>query len=624
MASKTSEFNWLRGDLWWKKEETAFDKLFALVDAVSVMSNNRSANFMRYAALYGNSDMFNSAATVYGRLSPDVKYSRLTYNVTQSVVDTLVSRFAANQPRVEVLTEGGDWEQQQKAKNSTKFLSGEFERLKINRIVPLVWRDALVFGDGYIKVSAKHYDYDDEDGKTHRGAKIDAYRVFPGEILVDQNEALNGDPRTLFQVRLLSRDVIAATWPEYADKIAVAGHNDPSVTPSPFSNDMIRVIEAWHLPSGPGAKDGRRAVVISNCVLEWEDWDEDFFPFVRFSWCKPMQGWYSQGIVDQLMPMQVELNKLMKRTQLAMHLMSVPQVWIQHGTKLSVDAVNNEVGAQVKYTGAKPDVVIPPAMSGEVYQLIDRFYSRAYEVVGVSPMESKAQKPVGLESAPSLREYSDQASERHAYPSMEFQEGFRDLARLILKTAGEIVERYGTCETYGASKDRLQLVDYKDCRVNKDSFIFKIQNANLLPTTPAGKLQKVQDMAQNGILTPVQALRALEFPDMQALVGDLGSFEDYLDFVVHILTQTDKPLSPEPFMDLNSAVSKVTAEYWKAQEANASEYVLNRMRTYIRDCMSLQQDAENAAMQQQMQQQAQAQMQAQAQAQAGNAAQTGK
>src|SRR6478735_2486462 len=220
---------------WWQDEVNAASLVTGVAETVSQYQASRAANFVRFAALYGNWDMFNAAVTVYGRLSTDNRFSRLTYNIIQSMVDTVVAKHAATQPRVEVLTENGDWEQQKKAKLATKFVAAEVDRLKLYRKAPLVLRDACVFGDGYLKF-------------YHAHGKICIERVFPGEIIVDEGEAINGEPRQLFQVRYVSKEVLVSLYPEYESEIERACKADLVHTVGPNVSNMVRVVEAWHLP----------------------------------------------------------------------------------------------------------------------------------------------------------------------------------------------------------------------------------------------------------------------------------------------------------------------------------------------------------------------------------------
>ncbi len=58
---------------------------------------------------------------------------------------------------------------------------------------------------------------------------------------------------------------------------------------------MIKVIESWHLKSGPKAKDGKHTICISSATLFEEQYDKDYFPFVFFRWGDRPVGFFGQG-----------------------------------------------------------------------------------------------------------------------------------------------------------------------------------------------------------------------------------------------------------------------------------------------------------------------------------------
>lgn len=550
---------------WWaSKDNAAAAQVIAHVDSIVSVQGWRATNAMRYAALYGNWDMFSQASTVYGRLPADLRLGRLNFNLVQSMVDTVVAKHAANQPRIEVLTENGRWDQQCRAKRSNRFLSGQFDALKLYRKAPLSLRNGTIFGDGLLKFYTMH-------GQIH------ADQTFPGEIVVDDAEAINGTPRQLFQVRYVSRQVLKGAFPEYAFEIDTAGSD--MIPANGSVNDMVRVVEGWHLPSAPGADDGRHVIAVNGCTLLYEDWEYDCFPFVRISWCPPLQGWYSQGLADQLMGIQLEISKLLRRAQLSMHLMSIPYYLVEAGSKITKAHLNNEIGHIVEYLGAKPEARVNQSVHPEIFQQIQLLMQSAYELAGVSRLEAQARKPAGLDSRPAIAEYSDITSERFAYFSMQWQEFFRDCAWHIFRCAREIPGYKGQ----GLDRGYMQPVKWADCRLDDDEYTFQIAPANLLPTTPAGKKNFVQDLSQAGILTPDQALRLLQYPDIEAITGEMTAGDEYTDWLIEQLLVEERYLPPEPFVPLQKIVMRLGAEYLRTVPKGAPEKALNNIRQYIRD-----------------------------------------
>lgn len=558
---------------WWESQDTAAAKtLFGLVETLVQQQQGHAAAYMRYAGLYGDQEVWSLLRMTMSATAWDLQFRRLNFNVTRNMIDTVVSKHAVAQPRIEILTEGGSWEQQQRAKNTTRFVAGEFERTKLYREAPLALRDALIFGDGYIKWYVQD-------------KKICCERAFPGEIYVDDAESINGTPRQLFQVRYVAREVLRAVYssdPEKLQLVNDASGTDLILDTGQTRADMLKVIEGWHLPSSEDAGDGCHIIALSSGTLLNEPWEYACFPFVRVRWNPAMRGWYSQGLADQLMGIQVEINRVAKRIGLGIHLMGVPYYLVDAGSKIVKEHLTSEVGHIVTYLGTKPEARTNQVFTPEVYQYLENLYNKAYALAGISPLEASAKKPAGLDSEPSLREYADLASERHAFFSMEWQEFFKDCAFQVLRCAAELKANGVDVEAQNAGKGFLDVVKFSNCLMDDDNFTFKVGVGNLLPTTIAGKINRVQDMANSGILTPDLALKLLDFPDLQAAVGNLTAQTQYLDKILHEMLVEGKAVEVEaPFLSLSTAVPYVTNAYLQAVTDGAPENRLQLVRDWL-------------------------------------------
>ena len=175
-----------------------------------------------------------------------------------------------------------------KAKQLTKFAQGIFYEYNVHNLMMSAWKDAAVWGDGFLYIYA-----DDQD-------KLCIDRAFPHEIFVDVVEALNGDPKQLHRVKIVDRDIARELFPELIENI-------DTVSPASYQDiggqgtavDMIKVVESWHLKSGEDAKDGVHVISIGDGALSYE-WDKDYFPFAHFRYADRQLGWYGQGACERL------------------------------------------------------------------------------------------------------------------------------------------------------------------------------------------------------------------------------------------------------------------------------------------------------------------------------------
>src|SRR5271156_2814683 len=141
-----------------------------------------------FARLYGNQSLYSFAGTNIAKIDQDhgLPQDRPTFNLVQSVTDTLVSRLSQSRPQPVFLTDNGDYKERNLAKKLNNFILGEFYQTKTYDKAAVVLRDALVTGVGCLKV------FETIDHK------VGLERRLLTELLVDPNEAMYGDPRQLY------------------------------------------------------------------------------------------------------------------------------------------------------------------------------------------------------------------------------------------------------------------------------------------------------------------------------------------------------------------------------------------------------------------------------------------
>ena len=242
---------------------------------------------------------------------------RRTFNLIQSVTDTLVSRISQSRPQPVFLTDNGDYKQRNLAKKLNNFILGEFYHTKAYELAAIALRDGLVEGTGVVHVF---------ETPDHR---VGLERVLLTELLVDPNEAMYGEPRQLYRIKLVDREVLIANFPKFKQKLEMAAkaYPDNSADSSKSVSDLIMVVEGWHLRSGKDQTDGRHTLACSSGYLIDEQWDKDRFPFSFLHYAPRLLGFWAQGVAEQLMGTQMELNSILHTISRAIKLVGVPRVF---------------------------------------------------------------------------------------------------------------------------------------------------------------------------------------------------------------------------------------------------------------------------------------------------------
>lgn len=582
-----------QGFKWWDAGSKK-DMADQMVSTAVYLKENQQFRYRQtaiYARLYGNMPLNNFAGSGMNRMSAanNLPTDRPTMNVVQSCTDTLVSRITQSRPRPVFLTDNGDYKERNLAKQLNQFIMGEFYMAKAYALGELILRDASVFGAGCVKI------YEDEKNR------VAMERVLLTELLVDENEAGYGNPRQLYQFKLVDRSVLAALFPEHKSDVAKAEQAYPDQTGQAERSvaDQVMVVEGWHLPSGPESKDGKHVIACSSGMLFEEDWNKEQFPFVFLQYSPRIRGFWGQGLAEQLMGTQTEINKLLMTISASINLVGVPRVFVETGSKVVKAHINNQIGAIVEYQGSKPIYEVAPCVPQELYAQLQRLVDYSYQQSGISALAATSQKPAGLNSGEAIRSYDDLQSDRFAALVRRYDNFYVDLAYQMIDLAKDIADRDGHYMTVYPGKNGTRKIDLPKADLLKDPFVIQCFDASSLPRDPAGRLQKVTEMMQAGLITPQEGRRLLDYPDIEQVDRlEIASEERILQILDEIVDE-GKYTPPDPFMDLELANKLVTQYYNLYATAKLEEEKAQMLRDFFTQVQTMKAQAMAAMMPQQ-------------------------
>ena len=467
-------------------------------------------------------------------------------------------------------------------------MEGVFHNAKIYEHMTRVFQDSLIFDIGALKIG-------------RHGSDIWVERVFPSELYWDLNAAMFDTPPSLHQVKSIPMESLQMMYPEKAEEIEYyAVHSEEYKSRQGADADMIQVVESWHLPSIDDADDGLHVMTMDGLQLDAESWNYDRYPFVFLKWGDAGVGFAGVSLAEQLKNIQFEINKLALRIQQAMHLLSVPWIFVQAGSRVVDTALRNQVGSIVNYVGNPPTSYTPTAMHPEVYAHLDRLYQLAYQQSGLSEMSATGRKPAGLESGAALRTFHDIESERFMHQGQKYEAAFMEVAEWCMDLGKEIVQEFGKWPVKGIKDNALFKLDFKDLQLAEEDFTLQPYPVSLLPSTPAGRLSAVTELINTGVITdPAHIVRLLEFPDMEALTGLYRTFERDMEWRISEIVEYSRYHQPEPVMNLKFASERMAQAFLEGQQDGLETEKLNLMNDFIADCQALlageQQTPEGAA-----------------------------
>ena len=564
---------------WWELPKAdIYKQVFMYLKKLEERQGYRADAYLVFARLYGNSELSGLTAYNYARVDSYAGVTnRVTLNVVQSMVDTVVSKITKSKPKATFLTSGGDFSLQSKAKKLTKFVEGIFSDVDFYEKAAIAFTDACIFGTGAIKI----YESDGE---------IQAERVFINEIKIDDNESFYAKPRQLHQEKYLPKSVVKGMFPGYDVMIDQASDSYDQYLTAPYSDaseDLIKVIESWHLPSSKNSKDGKHSICINNTTLFEEKYEKDYFPFVFFRWGLKPVGFFGQGLADQLQGIQLEINKLLRTIQVSMHLVSVPKLLVEASSKIVSAHLNNKIGGVIKYAGTPPQYASLGGIPPELFSHLDRLYQRAYEITGISQLAAQSLKPAGLDSGKALREFNDLETERFMSVAKRYEKTFMDAAEIMIDMAKDIYETKGSFNVKAKDGKFVETIPWEDVNMEADKYMLQVYPTSALSQTPSARLQDVQDLLAAGFIGKEDALKLLDFPDLEASLNLLNADSTNLERIIETMMDKGEYFPPEPYQNLENAIRKVQQAYLMYRNQGADEDRLELLRQYMEDCQNL-------------------------------------
>lgn len=575
---------------WWAEPSSSkrADAIVATAGAINERQRTRKRLANLYAQLYSNQTLgsiYHLGTARQGAQQYTDPYgmgTRLTLNVVQSCIDTVSAKIAKNRTRVRFLTTAGNWKQQKRAKLLTRFGDGLFDAAGVYPAGQKMFVDGCIFEGGILEV------YTTPDGS------VCVDRVVPIELLVDDAEAIYGNPRNMFRQMVADRDVVTE---RFCDRKTVVGRDnakrladepgyDPITGSQSSASNMIMVTKAWHLPALRDSADGVHAIAIQGACLHSEQWKRPQFPFVKFSWNDRLAGWWGQPLAEQLLPIQLELNNMVEKARIALGHMAVPRWLLPIGSGVDEDAINDDPRGGFMYYNADkppPQPFVAPALPREFYERMYKLKEEGYEISGVSQLAASSVKPAGLNAAVAIEEFRDIETERFVIPGQRFELAHVQLMGLMVNAARDMYQEGKAIRVRAPGSKLLEEIDWKNVDLDEDQYSITRFPSSLLPNSVAGRLQRVEDLMAGGWIDKEEGLRLLDAPDLEPVVSIKLASLDAIRRQIDLILEDGEYASPEPYIESARALRMAQGAFLKAQSEGCPEDRLDLLDRWVQE-----------------------------------------
>lgn len=546
--------------------------------------------------------------------------------VTTSIVDTFTSRISKKRPMPMFVVDDAEWSLKRKAQRFRRFLHSKLRETEFDRLCSEIVNDACVRGTGVAYIDEHDHD-------------VLVERVHRHEILLEPREARMGAKgiRQLHWIRQVSREVLKAKFPEFADAIdkapasasqrhdAAAGDDWLLAGETVEHEDVIDVTFSWHLKSGPNCEDGRRAVCIENATLCYDHYDGDRFPFAFLHRYKPKRGFWGRGDVELLRDLQARVNAIVRDVQQNLDVHGKIMVSVNEQYDIPTDQLTGRYPFKLKWRGpqgSQPQWIIPQPVSPGQIQALELVIQKMHDLIGVSQWATSSKNPVGAgASGIALDTFYDIESERHAVFEDDYANFRLDAARLFLDCGYRVVDREhdeadeeaerkkkakARGKKYEAPERRrswmdvggLASRDWSEFALEQGQYRMELEPVSFIPSTRAGKLAAVKELTTSGVLPTWMAASLFDEPDIAHANRVFLAAYHNLERIMEDLGDEDiEATMPEPEHDLELGLMMAKAYYNRAQSEKAPESIQRRYRAWMQAALREQKKGKSAAAQ---------------------------
>lgn len=560
---------------WWSAKKGDVHR--TVIPYVRTVENHQAEIFDKFVKLEATYDV-NSRTNRYvasGNMAARLGRARaiVTENLIAAQVDTVAAHVADTDISIEIDTDGADWSHQRTAKRLGLYLDGLATLFEVGPKCRAGFKNgAAMKGTGLNKV------YIDQ---------FDQIRVTPvpiDNIVVDELECRDGKPRQLHYRDFFDREDLAAQFPDYADQISRAQGSGQGwklwAGYRPLQTNEVVVIESWRLPIGPKGHEryvpGRHTLTIDGCDLLDEEYHDAFFPFAKMVWNAPIWGFYGISLAERILPHQNLLNRRNYQINRSLDKKADPITYVhQADQNLAVKTIN-EIGSIAVYKNAIPQTVDHRAVGAETYNSKQQIKIDAENESGINQDMTSGGVPKGVETGAAVREVRQTRTTRFSIQEKGFETFWLDTMWLVLqmckKLGGTKAPDILKVSKYGNRRIKWSQVDMADIRIQMGA-------KSTLGKTPAGRRQRLTELANSGVITLDEARKLEGLPDIDRIISLYNSALEAVESKIEMILDGESVV-PGPCDNLEMC-ALVGQRQHNLIEREAPEEVLEALSDFI-------------------------------------------
>jgi hypothetical protein len=479
--------------------------------------------YLNLAFFYGNQYVqFRQTPTTnqFDLYVPNAPYyrTRLVVNQVRRIIRKEISRLTAQKPSAFVIPASTEDADVFAAQAGEQIWDSLWRRLHFNKTLrkAVFWQ--TVCGNGYIK---SYWDATKRDNSSSTSEP-----VF-GDICI---EAVT--PFHIFVPDLLSEDIEEQPYVIHAQVrniswIQQSYNVDPStrslesvdeqmqnvmgVQRNDNKKNQATVLEIWVKPGYlPDLPDGGMFTIAAGQLVQgFQGWpyEHDKFPFSKLD-SVPTGKFYTSSIIEDLIPLQRELNRSRSQLIESKNKMSKPQLMAEKGT-VDPRKITSEPGLLIEYAvGMQAPQALPlQNLPSYVTEEINRLYTDMSDISGQHEV-SNGSTPPGVTAATAISFLQEQDESLTAPHYYSIEEAIENVAGQSLVYVKMYWDEERTVKIVGLEGTfDVQTFYGSDLRGNTD---VRVESGSALPTSRAAKQAFIMDLMKMGFIPPEEGLELME------------------------------------------------------------------------------------------------------------------
>lgn len=469
-----------------------------------------------------------SAATGVRLYIPPAPYyrSRPVINRIRPVIRTELAKLTAQKPTATIVPSTGEDADMMAAQAGEQIWDSIYRGKKIKSVFGQSALWMLTCGNGFMKV---YWDPAKKDKDGNQGdfcyENVTPFHLFVPDMMAVDIE----DQPYVIHLQTKSPEWVKMHYPNVKAEPNVMEASDilndsflQLVGAGDFRKNSVLCYEVWVKPGHVEfLPDGGMFTIVGETVVQMvkgNPYIHQEYPFVKFDHL-PTGRFYSDSIINDLIPVQREYNRTRGQMIEAKNRMSHPQLVAAEG---SIDAskITTEPGQVILYRLGFPEPKPLPLQNLPAYvvQEVERLLLDFEDLSGQHQV-SKGQVPPGVTAATAISFLQEQDESMLSTTFSSIEDGFEKIGYHTLC----YVKQYWT-------QPRLVKVIGRDQQFNVLTFVgsdlrdntdIRIEAGSALPTSKSAKQALLMDLMSQGFIPPEKGLELMDVGGVQRLYEEI-------------------------------------------------------------------------------------------------------